>query len=223
MAVNTSIGTILSVSHAEPATYTLAGFSALSYTEVGEVITIPEVGGTANIITREPLKTGVIDKRPGSIDYGSTDIAITKDLTDAGQALLKAGFDGVNKGDVHSFKIYNATVGTIYFTGIIASDVVNPGSTSDFFSGTVKVELNNKLVTSGDASFWTVTYAAGSNGSLIGPVSQIVEDGEDASPIYAVADALYEFEKWSDDETDNPRTDTAVAANISVTASFVLS
>ena len=38
----------------------------------------------------------------------------------------------------------------------------------------------------------------------------------------AVADAGYHFVDWSDASTANPRTDTNVMANISVTANFAL-
>lgn len=68
----------------------------------------------------------------------------------------------------------------------------------------------------------TLTYTAGLNGSVVGLSPQIVSDGEDGTEVGAVADATYKFVDWSDASTDNPRTDLAVSADITVTANFAL-
>ena len=65
---------------------------------------------------------------------------------------------------------------------------------------------------------FTLTYAAGSSGSISGTTSQIVSLGSDGTAVTAVADTGYQFLQWSDLLTANPRTDTDVTANISVTA-----
>jgi hypothetical protein len=67
---------------------------------------------------------------------------------------------------------------------------------------------------------FTLTYTAGSYGSISGSSPQTVEKGADGSAVTAVPDDGYSFVKWSDDSTANPRTDTNVQNHISVTASF---
>lgn len=69
---------------------------------------------------------------------------------------------------------------------------------------------------------YTLVYAAGPNGSIEGSPSrrQIVKEGEDGAAALATPVDGYHFTRWSDGRTDNPRTDTDVAADISVTASF---
>jgi hypothetical protein len=67
---------------------------------------------------------------------------------------------------------------------------------------------------------YTLTYTTGSNGSIIGTSPQTVLSGEDGSAVTAVPDDGYEFVQWSDGSTSNPRTDTNVTSDISVTASF---
>ncbi len=67
----------------------------------------------------------------------------------------------------------------------------------------------------------TLTYTAGQFGSITGTSPQIVNDGNDGTPVTAVPDPGYRFTQWSDASTANPRTDTGVTANLSVTASFV--
>jgi hypothetical protein len=80
--------------------------------------------------------------------------------------------------------------------------------------------ISNPLETG--SGVYTLTYLAGANGSIIGNPSQNVADGEDGASVYAAPDALYEFSQWSDASTDNPRQDTAVSADVTVTASFTL-
>lgn len=68
--------------------------------------------------------------------------------------------------------------------------------------------------------FWTLTYIAGANGEILGQATQIVADGTDGSAVYANAASGYSFVDWSDTSTDNPRTDTSVSADVTVTANF---
>jgi hypothetical protein len=67
---------------------------------------------------------------------------------------------------------------------------------------------------------YTLTYLAGVNGSLTGTLIQTVNHGTDGISITAVPAAGYAFSDWSDSSTDNPRTDTNVTGNITVTANF---
>jgi len=59
-------------------------------------------------------------------------------------------------------------------------------------------------------------YAA--NGSIIGDTPQIIDYGSNGTPVRAVPDTGYYFTQWSDGITDNPRTDSNVMGNISVSA-----
>ena len=65
-----------------------------------------------------------------------------------------------------------------------------------------------------------LNYAAGSHGSVSGNAAQTVLYGLDGTAVTAVADSGYHFVQWSDGSTQNPRIDTDVVANISVTATF---
>jgi CSLREA domain-containing protein len=67
---------------------------------------------------------------------------------------------------------------------------------------------------------YTLTYTAGANGSISGTSPQTVNYGADGTPVTAVPDTGYHFVNWSDSSTQNPRTDTNVTADISVTATF---
>jgi|GEM_PF-592061 len=66
----------------------------------------------------------------------------------------------------------------------------------------------------------TVTYLAGANGHIEGDTPQTVVDGGSTTEVTAVADAGYHVVDWSDGRNDNPRQDTNVTADITVTATF---
>ena len=67
---------------------------------------------------------------------------------------------------------------------------------------------------------YTLTYGAGEHGTLSGVTTQTVAHGSDGEAVEAIPDAGYRFKVWSDASTENPRVDTTVTANISVTAVF---
>jgi len=67
---------------------------------------------------------------------------------------------------------------------------------------------------------YTLEYSSGNNGSLIGETLQSVKKDESASPVTAVPNTGFHFLKWSDNITDNPRTDSKLNSNISVNAEF---
>jgi hypothetical protein len=72
-----------------------------------------------------------------------------------------------------------------------------------------------------DGATYTLTYAAGSNGSVSGTTSQTVSPGADGGPVTAVPAIGYRFSRWSDGILSATRTDLSVVGNLSVTAYFV--
>ncbi len=73
------------------------------------------------------------------------------------------------------------------------------------------------------AKQYTVTYKADSNGSLTGKKNQTVNHGASTTSVTAVPNPTYFFAGWSDGESVNPRQDTDVKKDITVTATFSLS
>ena len=67
---------------------------------------------------------------------------------------------------------------------------------------------------------FTLAYSAGGHGSLSGETAQTVDYGTSGTAITAVPATGYHFVNWSDGSTSNPRADSNVTANLSVTASF---
>lgn len=70
---------------------------------------------------------------------------------------------------------------------------------------------------------YTLTYTPGSNGSITGTSPQSICRNSSGSAVTAVPNSGYSFVNWSDSSTSNPRTDSNVTADITVTANFSLS
>ena len=68
----------------------------------------------------------------------------------------------------------------------------------------------------------TLTYTAGAGGTILGDSPQTVSHGGDGSQVTASPALGYHFVQWSDASTANPRTDTNVTADITVTATFAI-
>jgi len=90
MALTEGIGGFLSVSAAAPATFDAAGYAALTFTDVGEASEVPEFGAAYSAVTFTPLKTGIVNKFHGELNYGSITIPLGYDSADAGQIILLA-------------------------------------------------------------------------------------------------------------------------------------
>ncbi|WP_256762071.1 InlB B-repeat-containing protein, partial [Cohnella sp. WQ 127256] len=67
---------------------------------------------------------------------------------------------------------------------------------------------------------YTLTYTAGTNGTISGASPQTVNYCGNGSPVTAVANTGYAFVKWSDDNTNATRTDSNVTGPINVSAIF---
>jgi hypothetical protein len=67
---------------------------------------------------------------------------------------------------------------------------------------------------------YTLTYTAGTGGSITGDSPQTVDHGSDGAEVTAVPDTGYHFVKWSDDVMDEDRTDVNVTGDLAVTAIF---
>ncbi len=66
----------------------------------------------------------------------------------------------------------------------------------------------------------TLTYIAGSGGTITGTAIQTIDKGASGTAVTATPNAGYTFEKWSDGNTTATRTDTNVQASATYTATF---
>lgn len=215
--VRTSAGSKLLICAARPAAYDAAGFQALAFKEIAEITDLAELGREYNQATHSPLATRRIVKRKGSFNDGSLSVPMARDMNDEGQVLLKAAS---MSDDSYSYCIRLQDGSSHYFTAQCMSFKLNVGGVDSITAHTAQLEIDNDIIEVPAISF-TLAYTAGANGSIVGVASQTVLQGATGKPVFAQAAAGFDFEKWSDDSTENPRSDANVLANVAVQASFI--
>ncbi|MBP9748268.1 MAG: peptidoglycan-binding protein [Candidatus Pacebacteria bacterium] len=201
------------------------GYTKTAGGSAGDVIKSIEVDSDNNVYIAGYFSSNTIDldPTPGVDTYtngnndGSYDIFFTKINADASYGYTKAvagdGYDAANSIVVDSNN-------NVYLVGDF-------GSASMDFDPTVGVDTHT-LAGSSDAflskfsqvTTYSLTYTAGANGTLTGTASQTIDEGEDGTAVTAVPNAGYRFLDWSDASTANPRTDTNITADLSITANF---
>jgi len=142
-----SVGTVMSVDDAAPATYDATGFAALTWAEVGELAELPAYGSESALATHTPLKTGIVAKRRGSINYGSLTLTMALSASDAGAAILEAKADAAAGSDASvSCKVELVNGAIQYFTAQVMSFKVNPANADAITMVEVMLEIDNSIV-----------------------------------------------------------------------------
>lgn len=97
---------------------------------------------------------------------------------------------------------------------------------SDGNKNAARTDLDRTSDLTVSASFtiqtFTVSFTAGSNGSITGSATQTVNYNASATTVTAVPATGYRFVQWSDGIKDASRTPTNVKADLSVTATFAI-
>ncbi|MFO7922353.1 MAG: InlB B-repeat-containing protein, partial [Bacteroidales bacterium] len=169
-----------------------------------------------------------VDWSDGNEDNPRVDASVTDDITVTANFAINsltlnysAGANGTIAGPVSQELEYGEDGEEVeavpddnyYFVEWSDGSTQNP-RTDVNVTGSINVTATFAIVT------YRLTYNAGANGRVSGPVDQTVDHGSNGEPVEAVANQGYHFDEWSDGSTDNPRTDTNVTADITVSASF---
>lgn len=139
----TSAGTTLSISAAAPATYDSTGFSALTWTEIGEVSDLGEFGRQYNLVTFNTLGNRRTVKRKGSFNDGTIAAQMARAPSDAGQTILTTAVDD-DKSYSIKVVLQNGTI--FYTTAQIMSYTTNVGNVDQITSATVNLEIDNDII-----------------------------------------------------------------------------
>ncbi|MCX6723973.1 MAG: SBBP repeat-containing protein [Candidatus Staskawiczbacteria bacterium] len=135
--------------------------------------------------------------------------------TGANGSVSPAVVTNVNDGDNLNFVI---TPATHYHVADVLADSVSVGAVTSYTF--TNVTADHTIATTFAIDTNALTYTANSNGTITGTSPQTINYGSDGSQVTATPSAHYHFVSWSDSSTTNPRTDTNVTGNISVSASF---
>lgn len=126
MARFTGAGTCLSVSAGAPATHDQTGFTALTWTQVGELESIGEIKISHAAVTFTNLCTGKTSVTKGAEEAINTNIVVALDRDDAGQALMTTARKSLTA--VYSFKVLESNGDISYFRAYVMGEVITGGS-----------------------------------------------------------------------------------------------
>lgn len=145
--ITSSVGTAVSVSNAAPATYNSTGFAALTWSLCGELAELPAFGAEAALATHTPLKTGIVAKRRGSLNYGSVALTMAVSDEDTGQTILQDAAEAAAGTDAQvSVKVVLVNGEVQYFTAQVMSYKVNVGNADAITMAEVTLEIDNSVV-----------------------------------------------------------------------------
>lgn len=140
----TSAGTSAALSLNAPAAQDEAGYTALTYTELGGVESIAAFGPTSAVNSYQPL-AGPVEKHKGPPNYGSLQIPVAIDKADAGQALIRLLADPANN-DLGTFRVRYPNGDKRYFRGRVFGAPETPGSATNLLMMTPIIEINTAIV-----------------------------------------------------------------------------
>lgn len=142
-----SVGTVVSVADASPATYDAVGFAALTWVACGELAELPSFGAEAALATHTPLATGIVAKRRGSLNYGSVALTMALSNADAGQGILQLAAEAAAGADAQvSVKVELVSGEVQYFTAQVMSYRTNVGNADAITMAEVTLEIDNSIV-----------------------------------------------------------------------------
>jgi len=134
-------GAELYVSAGAPATWDAAGFAALTWTQIGNLVSLDQVGQTWNTTNYEPLSNPEIEAIPTNYSMGAPAVtyALPKESTyDSGQTIVDAAVLSTN---YLSIKIVLQNGYTRYFQARVTSNPVMIGGVSDINMVTANMQI----------------------------------------------------------------------------------
>lgn len=143
MAKQVNTGVILAVTAGQPATFDDTGYAALTFTDVGEVLSFGEFGSTVSEVQSQPLATGVTEFFAGFIEYGQMSLGLERDSSDAGQEIIQSHVDGADKRQAFSAKITLPDGEIIYCDVRAFSSTINVGGANAMIGSTANLRINN--------------------------------------------------------------------------------
>lgn len=132
--VYTAAGTQFAISAALPATHDLAGFTALSFTDIAEVVDGGSAGKTFNKVDHASLGAREVLSLKGSYTQGIRTLQLGRDISDAGQDLVLEALDSDN---AYSFRITYQNGDIDYVTATVDSYTDDIGTIDTIVGSTV--------------------------------------------------------------------------------------
>lgn len=140
MTVSTSAGTTLSIAATAPATFTKAGYEALTFTAIGEVSDLGDIPSRMyDIVTWRNIANRGDSKAKGGYTLGTQTITVGIDPKDAGQVLVDTA---TNSDALYSVKISHPTLGDIYGRALVMGGARNYGDANTIATRQITLEYS---------------------------------------------------------------------------------
>lgn len=123
-----------------PTTFDEAGYSAKTFTVVGEVTNIGEFSKEFALVTHQPLATRGVKKGKGSFNNGTLNPAMALDPDDAGQVLMETALES---DDSWAFLVTLQSGAKYYLMGKVMSFKPNIGGVDDVVTASPTVEVDS--------------------------------------------------------------------------------
>ena len=128
-----------------------ADYEGLTAVEVGEIEDMGGFGDEANIVTFTALNNRRVRKLKGSFDGGNMELQLGRDLTDLGQAALKAAQAA---DDDYGFKVTFNDEGTgspsspttVYFRAKVTSFTTSPGNADSILAAAATLAITSEFL-----------------------------------------------------------------------------
>ncbi len=144
MTSSTSAGTKYAISAGLPATDDAAGYAALTFTNVKGVESIPAFGAQVAVNSFQPLD-GPLEKHKGPVNYGTLQIPMAYDKTDAGQIIVRTAAEPTNNA-MYSHKITFPNGDVRYSSGRVFGAPETVGGATNVLMMNPTIELSTKIV-----------------------------------------------------------------------------
>jgi hypothetical protein len=210
--VITAAGTQFAISAVLPATHTIAGFEALSFTNIAELVDAGAAGKTFNMVDHSPLGEREVLSLKGSFTQGIRTLLLGRDISDPGQDLILDALDSdltvsfritYQNGDIDYITAtvngYSDDIGTIDTIVGATSDIAQRQRTIRLLAtGVLTASINDAGLTydvdgvftatqasssgAGTGAEFTVTIAAG----VLASIDEILKTGSG----YAAAEVI---------------------------------
>ena len=138
MPVHTSAGTTIGIVAGAPATYDVAGYTALIFVNIGEITNAGEFGRVYQLITHNPLATRGTQKYKGSFNEGAMNLNLALSSDDAGQVLAKTALDS---DEDYSFKVSMPGGDDYYFRAKVMSFPIGINDVNSLTTATIQLEI----------------------------------------------------------------------------------
>ncbi|MEI7513403.1 MAG: HYR domain-containing protein [bacterium] len=202
-------------------TYNVVDSAGNHATEVTRVVNVvPEIPTTGDIkivkIVQDPNGGTTTDETFFVVNLNKGEVTSTSSLSESDDA----NFTGLSAGTYTISEELNPNYDLISITPDQDEELKGTQINLTLGTTTVVTVINRQHGTSTQPETFTLTYNSDTNGTISGSSTQVVAPNGTGTAVTANANNGYHFVNWSDTSTANPRIDSNVVGNITVTANF---